>query len=70
MGIHASPLEPAAEELLVQSAQGSPRIANHLLQRSLEQAALANRRPVTLTDVQGALDRLPWIARLARATTP
>jgi len=69
VGIHASPLEPAAEELLVQSAQGSPRIANHLLQRSLEQAALANRRQVTLTDVQGALDRLPWIARLARATT-
>jgi type II secretory pathway predicted ATPase ExeA len=63
VGIHASPLEPAAQELLLQSAQGSPRRVNHLLQRSMEQAALANRRAVTTADVQAALDQLPWISR-------
>jgi len=66
VGIHASPLEAPAEELLVQSAQGSPRIANHLLQRALEQAAMANRRQVTPADVQQALDQLPWLSRLLR----
>ena len=44
VGIHASPLERAAEELLLQSAQGSPRALNSLLQRTLEIAATAGRR--------------------------
>jgi type II secretory pathway predicted ATPase ExeA len=65
VGIHASPLEPAAQELLLQGAQGSPRRINHLLQRSMEQAATANRRGVTTGDVQKALDQLPWINRQA-----
>lgn len=64
VGIHASPLEPAAEELLLQSAQGVPRALNHLLQRALETAAAASRRQVTPADVQAALDTLPWIVRL------
>jgi type II secretory pathway predicted ATPase ExeA len=68
VGIHASPFEPSAEELLLQSAQGAPRRANHLLQRSLELAATANRRQVLCTDVQNALDTLPWISQ--RAQTP
>ena len=67
VGIHVSPLEAAAEELLVKSAQGSPRLANHLLQRALEQAATAQRRQVTALDVQKALDQLPWLSRLAPA---
>lgn len=61
VGIHASPLNPQAEELLLQSAQGTPRRVNHLLQRSLENAAAANRRQVDSSDVQAALDTLPWI---------
>jgi type II secretory pathway predicted ATPase ExeA len=67
VGIHVSPLEAAAEELLVKSAQGSPRLVNHLLQRALEQAAMAQRRQVTAGDVQKALDQLPWLSRLAPA---
>lgn len=63
VGIHASPFEAAAETLLVQSAKGSPRTVNALLQRSMEQAALAQRRNVTAADVQAALDGLPWLAR-------
>jgi hypothetical protein len=63
VGIHASPLEPAAETLLLQSAQGVPRTINALLQRSMEQAAQAARRTVTTADVQAALDALPWLAR-------
>jgi general secretion pathway protein A len=67
VGIHSSPYEPAAETLLLQSAQGIPRILNSLLQRSMEQAALSNRRNVTSADVQLALDTLPWLTR-ARPT--
>lgn len=63
VGIHASPFESPAEELLLQSAQGSARLLNGLLQRSLELAASAQRREVTRNDVQAALDTLPWIAR-------
>lgn len=67
VGLHTTPFEPAAETLLLQSAQGIPRTLNALLQRSMEQAALANRRNVTSGDVQFALDTLPWLAR-ARPT--
>lgn len=63
VGIHASPFEAPAEELLLQSAQGSPRLVNGLLQRSLELAATAQRRQVSRADVQSALDTLPWVAR-------
>lgn len=67
VGIHSSPFEPAAENLLLQSAQGIPRTLNQLLQRAMEQAALANRRVVTSADVQSALDALPWLARVRPA---
>ncbi len=63
VGIHASPYEPPAQELLIQSAQGSPRTVNGLLQRSLEVAATAQRRQVSPADVQAALDTLPWLTR-------
>lgn len=63
VGIHSSPFEPAAETLLLQSGQGLPRTLNALLQRAMEQAALANRRIVSTADVQLALDALPWLAR-------
>jgi len=65
VGIHASPFEPAAEELLLQSAHGSPRTVNSLLQRTLEIAATAGRRQVSALDVQAALDTVPWVVRLA-----
>ena len=63
VGIHASPFEPAAETLLLQSAQGIPRTLNALLQRAMEQAAQGARRLITTADVQAALDALPWLAR-------
>lgn len=63
VGIHNSPFEAAAEALLLQSAHGTPRTLNALLQRSMEQAAFANRRAITAADVQAALDALPWVAR-------
>ncbi len=63
VGIHTSPFEPAAETLLLQAGQGLPRTLNALLQRAMEQAAMANRRVVTSADVQVALDALPWLTR-------
>jgi type II secretory pathway predicted ATPase ExeA len=61
VGIHATPFEASAQDLLLQGAQGSPRFVNSLLQRSLENAALAGRRQVVPADVQNALDTLPWV---------
>jgi len=63
VGVNVSPLDAQADTLLIQSAQGSPRTLAALLQRALEQAALAQRRNVTAADVQAAFDNLPWIAR-------
>jgi type II secretory pathway predicted ATPase ExeA len=62
VSIHKSPFDPAAEQLLLQSAAGRPRHLNDLLQRSLENAALASGRQVMAEDVQAALDTLPWVA--------
>ncbi len=64
VGIRAPLFEPAAEELLLQSAGGTPRQLNALLQRSMENAALGGRRKILPEDVQGALDLLPWITRI------
>jgi type II secretory pathway predicted ATPase ExeA len=66
VGLHASPLESPAEELLLQSAQGSPRAVNALLQRAMETAAQTQRCELTAADVQSALDSLPWLARPRR----
>lgn len=63
VGINASPLEPAAQGLLLQSAHGSPRTLNALLQRSMEAAALDRRRQIQPSDVQAAMDTMPWVAR-------
>jgi type II secretory pathway predicted ATPase ExeA len=63
VGIQTSPLEPAAETLLLQSAAGLPRRLNGLLQRALESAALAKRRSVADADVQAALDTMPWVGQ-------
>ena len=67
VGIHSSPLDPAAQSLLLQSSHGRPRTLNALLQRSLEAAATEQRRQVSARDVQGALDTMPWITRPASA---
>ncbi len=63
VGINASPLEPAAQGLLLQSAHGRPRTLNALLQRSMEAAALDKRRQIQPSDVQAAMDTMPWVAR-------
>ncbi len=57
-----NPFEAAAQELIVQSAQGLPRRLNHLAQRAVEEALLEQARVITPQHVQRALDRLPWLA--------
>lgn len=66
VAIQSNPFEPAAMELLMQIANGLPRIVNHLAQRSMEEAATQNQRTITAQHVQTALDRLPWLVRLGR----
>jgi len=63
VGIHVNPFEEAAIEVMVQSANGSPRNLNTLLQRSMENAALEQRREIMSGDVHAALDTLPWMTR-------
>ena len=64
--IQSNPFETAAMELMIQIANGLPRVINHLAQRSIEEAATQNQRIITTGHVQSALDRLPWLVRLAR----
>jgi type II secretory pathway predicted ATPase ExeA len=65
VGVHTNPFEAAALHLLVQTANGLPRLLNHLAQRALEEAAAQNSRTVTAAHVQRALELLPWVAQLA-----
>jgi len=64
VGIHANPFEEPALQLLLQAANGLPRLLNHLAQRALEEAAGLNASSVTSDHVQQALDLMPWIAKL------
>jgi type II secretory pathway predicted ATPase ExeA len=66
VGVHANPFEAAALQLLLQAANGSPRILNHLAQRALEEAAAHNSRAITAVHVQRALELLPWVAQLLK----
>jgi len=65
-GLHANPFEAAALQLLLQAANGLPRLLNHLAQRALEEAVLQNSRAITAAHVQRALELLPWVAQLAK----
>jgi type II secretory pathway predicted ATPase ExeA len=65
VGIHANPFEAPALNLLLQAANGLPRLLNHLAQRALEEAAAQNSRTVTTAHMQRALELLPWVTRLA-----
>lgn len=62
--IHAMPFEEPALRLLLQAANGRPRLVNHLAQRALEAAAAQNLRCVSATHVQNALQLMPWLAKL------
>jgi type II secretory pathway predicted ATPase ExeA len=63
-GIHANPFDAAAVQLLLQAANGLPRLLNHLAQRALEAAAAQNSRQVTTAHIHRALELMPWIAKL------
>jgi type II secretory pathway predicted ATPase ExeA len=58
------PFEEPALRLLLQAANGRPRLVNHLAQRALEAAAGQNLRCVSASQVQNALDLMPWLAKL------
>jgi general secretion pathway protein A len=60
--IHGGIFEPAALDLLIQAGDGLPRAINHLARAAMQEAADANSELIRSTQVQRALDRLPWIA--------
>ena len=66
VGIHANPFDAAALQLLLQAANGLPRLLNHLAQRAMEEAAAQNSRAITTAHVQRALELLPWVAQLPK----
>jgi type II secretory pathway predicted ATPase ExeA len=65
VGVHANPFQDQALELLIQAANGLPRLINHLAQRAIEAAAAAGSSSIGPTHVQAALDRLPWLNSMA-----
>lgn len=64
VGLHANPFEEAALQLLIQAANGLPRLLNHLAQRAMEAAAAQNTRTVTTAHLHRALELMPWVAKL------
>lgn len=66
VGIAADAIESPAEELLLQSTAGIPRLINHLGQRAFEQAAREHARQVSAAHVQQALAQMPWLGNLTR----
>jgi type II secretory pathway predicted ATPase ExeA len=65
VGVQANPFQDQALELLIQAAGGLPRAINHLAQRAIEAAAACANSSISATDVQTALDRLPWLSSMA-----
>lgn len=64
VGIHSDLFEPQALQLLIQAANGSPRLLNHLAQRAIQQAIDQNSQTISSAHLQQALDLLPWLAQL------
>lgn len=61
VGIRTVPFEEKAMELLIQAAGGIARSLNHLAQRSMEMAMNRSTQRIPATDVQAAIEQLPWL---------
>lgn len=64
VGISDDIIDPQAEELIIQTAGGIPRIINNIAQRAFENAARAHSRQVLAEHVQQAMKQLPWIGKI------
>ena len=62
--IHSNPFEEAALDLLIRSADGRPRLINHLAQRSIEAALAQDSSTISTTHIHNALELMPWVAKL------
>lgn len=62
-GIPDDAFDPQAEELIIQSAAGIPRIINNIAQRAFEHAAREHSRQIRPEHVQSALKLLPWMTK-------
>jgi len=64
VGIPEDVIDPQAEELIIQTAAGIPRVINNIAQRAFEQAARAHSRQILAEHVQHALKQIPWIGKI------
>ena len=64
VGIHANPFESAAQQLLIQLANGLPRRLNQVAQRAMQHALEQNSRAITPAHIHGAIELMPWVAKL------
>lgn len=61
VGLHTSPFEDAALDMLIHGADGIPRSLNLIAQAAMQQAMENSSRCVTPPHVQKALEQLHWL---------
>ena len=61
VGIHSSPFEEAATELLIRATAGIPRCINLIAQTAIQNAVESSSRLVTSQHVQKAIEHLHWL---------
>lgn len=61
VSITQNPFEPASLELIVQAAQGLPRLINHICQRAFEIACRVESPRIDPPHIREALDQMPWL---------
>lgn len=62
VGLHTSPFEAAALDLLVNGTAGIPRCLNLIAQAAMQQALENSSRSITAQHVQKSLEQLRWLA--------
>lgn len=62
VGLHTSPFEEAAVNLIINATDGIPRCLNLIAQAAMQQALENSSRTVTAAYVQKALAQLRWLA--------
>jgi general secretion pathway protein A len=68
VAIFQNPFEHNAALMLIQAANGIPRVINNLAQMAFENAAYQNSQQIDTKHVQFAIDQMPWLVQINKAS--
>ena len=68
VAVFNDPFEENASLMLIQAANGIPRIINNLAQMAFENAAFNNSQQIHTQHVQCAIDQMPWLVQIQKAS--